>query len=66
MDAPTSSDVFLFDQFFFDRRSGTLFRRADNGQALPVSLGSRALAVLSVLIQRPGDLVSKDEIMNAV
>ena len=66
MDAPTSSDVFLFDQFFFDRRSGTLFRRADNGQALPVSLRSRALAVLSVLIQRPGDLVSKDEIMNAV
>src|SRR5271157_2091091 len=66
MDPLTSSDVFLFDQFVFDRRGGGLFRRTEDGQTLPVSLGSRALAVLGVLIERPGDLVSKDEIMSAV
>jgi hypothetical protein len=60
MDAVTSSDAFLFDQFLFDRRGGGLFHRTE------VSLGSRALAVLGVLIERHGDLVSKDAIMSAV
>jgi TolB-like protein/DNA-binding winged helix-turn-helix (wHTH) protein len=32
----------------------------------PVALGSRALDVLSVLMDRPGELVSKNEIMRAV
>ena len=32
----------------------------------PVAIGSRALDVLSVLIVRHGELVSKDEIMRAV
>jgi len=61
-----SSNVFLFDQFRFDRRSGGLSRRTATGELLPVSLGSRALAVLDVLVERAGDLVSKDEIMRAV
>jgi len=32
----------------------------------PVSLGSRALAVLVVLLERPGELVSKQELMGRV
>ena len=66
MDAVTSSEVFLFDRFRLDRRGGGLFRRSDTGQHLPVTIGSRALEVLGVLIERRGDLVSKDEIMRAV
>jgi predicted ATPase/DNA-binding winged helix-turn-helix (wHTH) protein len=66
MDSDRSSDVFLFDEFRFDRRGGGLSRRTANGELLTVSLGSRALAVLGVLVERAGDLVSKDEIMRAV
>ena len=32
----------------------------------PLAIGSRALDVLGVLVERPGDLVSRDEIMDAV
>jgi len=32
----------------------------------PVSLGSRALEILIVLLQRPGELVSKQELMGRV
>ena len=65
MDALSSSDVCLFGSFRFDRRGGVLLRCNDDGQYLPVSIGSRAVAVLSALIARPGDLVSRDEIMRA-
>ena len=66
MDPDHSSDVFLFDQFRFDRRGGGLSRRTANGELHPVRLGSRALEVLNVLVERAGDLVPKDEIMRAV
>ena len=65
MDALSSSDVCLFGSFHFDRRGGVLLRCDDGGRYLPVSIGSRALAVLGALIARPGDLVSRDEIMRA-
>jgi TolB-like protein/DNA-binding winged helix-turn-helix (wHTH) protein len=63
MDALSSSDIWLFGPFRFDRSRWLLFRRAEDGRYLPVSIGSRALAVLQALTERPGDLVSKDEIM---
>ena len=66
MDADSTPDVILFEQFRFDRHGGVLSRRTADGEFLPVSLGSRALAVLGVLVERAGDLVSKDEIMRAV
>jgi hypothetical protein len=47
MDAPTSYDVRVFGPFRFDRRGGVLLRCDDEGRYLPVSIGSRALAVLS-------------------
>jgi adenylate cyclase len=64
MDAHSSSDIRLFGPFRFDRRGG-LFRCTEDGRYLRVSIGSRALAVLEVLTERPGDLVTKDEIMSA-
>ena len=66
MDVPSPSDAFLFGQFCLDRRGGGLFRCAEAGNPTPVNLGSRALDVLGVLIERPGDLVPKDEIMATV
>src|SRR5262249_10487093 len=64
MDAGSSSDVFLFEEYRFDPRGG--LSRTENGELRQVSLGSRALAVLAVLVERAGDVVSKDEIMRAV
>jgi TolB-like protein/DNA-binding winged helix-turn-helix (wHTH) protein len=65
MDAISSTDILLLGSFRFDRRGRLLFRCADDARYLPVSIGARALAVLSVLTERPGDLVSKDAIMQA-
>ena len=66
MDAASPPDIYLFDDFRLDRRGGGLFRCAEAGAPVPVSIGSRALDVLSVLVERHGDLVSKDELMAAV
>jgi adenylate cyclase len=66
MDECGSPDTFLFEQFRLDRRGGGLVRLTGDGQSLPVSISSRAVDVLAILIERHGDLVSKDDIMNAV
>jgi DNA-binding winged helix-turn-helix (wHTH) protein len=66
MDALNSPEILLFGPFRFDRRGRLLFRCAEDGRYQPVSLGSRALAVLRALTKRPGDLMTKDEIMRAV
>src|SRR5271165_3802979 len=66
MKMPASSDVFVFADFRFDRAGGGLFRRDDHGAFAPVTIGSRALDLLAVLIERRGDAVSKEEIMAAV
>ena len=64
MDAPATADVFLFEGFRLDRRG--LFRRDQNGAFIPVPIGSRALEVLHTLVERSGDLVSRDDILAAV
>ena len=66
MEAQTSPGVVEFEQFRLDRRAGRLMRRTGHGEFEPVSIGSRAVGVLSILIDRSGNLVSKDEIMAAV
>jgi TolB-like protein len=63
MDVPVAG-VFLFERFRLDR-SG-LARRGQNGAFVPVPVGSRAVEILRVMVERPGDLVSRDEIMHAV
>ena len=66
MDALASSEVFLFENFRLDRRGGRLFRRASDGAFTAVAIGSRGLAILAVLIERAGKVVSKNEIIAAV
>ena len=61
MEALSASDTFLFEGFRLDRRG--LFRRHENAAATPIEIGSRALDVLRVLLERPGDLLSRNEIM---
>jgi len=64
MNAPATADVFLFEGFRLDRRG--LFRRDQSGAFIPIVIGSRALEVLHTLVERSGDLVSRDEILAAV
>jgi DNA-binding winged helix-turn-helix (wHTH) protein len=59
------SEIFLFEDFRLDRRGG-LSRRDDTGAFVPVAIGSRALDILGVLIERAGEVVSKEEIIAAV
>ena len=66
MDAPSPTDVFLLEAFWFDRRAGALFRRDAGGALAPVTIGSRALAVLDTLVASRSNLVLKEEIMDAV
>jgi TolB-like protein/DNA-binding winged helix-turn-helix (wHTH) protein len=65
MEPLASSEGFLFENFRLDRRGGGLYRR-DEGDFVPVQIGSRGLDILGVLIARPGEVVSKDEIIAAV
>jgi DNA-binding winged helix-turn-helix (wHTH) protein/TolB-like protein/tetratricopeptide (TPR) repeat protein len=66
MDTPAFSAMFQFDRFRLQGGGGRLLRQDTAGAWRPVSIGSRALAVLGVLIEQRGTLVSKDEIMRAV
>ena len=66
MDTLGPSDSFQFDRFRLHTRDGCLLRRDAAGTWTPVAIGSRAVAVLGVLIDRHGDVVSKDEIMRIV
>ena len=61
-----TADIFLFEGFRLDRRGEGLSRRDESGAFIPVTIGLRALDVLGVLIERAGELVTKDEIMAAV
>ena len=64
MDAFGTSDIFLFEPFRLDRRG--LFRREEGGGFVPLNLGSRSAEILRILVERAGELVSKDEIIAIV
>ncbi len=66
MEPISTSDIHLFEGFQLDRRRGGLFHADGHGGYVPVAIGSRALDLLDILVQRHGELVSKDEIMTAV
>ena len=53
-----------FGPFRLDPGKRQLFRITD-GDEKPVALGSRALDLLVLLACRPGELISKDELMDA-
>jgi TolB-like protein/DNA-binding winged helix-turn-helix (wHTH) protein/Flp pilus assembly protein TadD len=65
MDALAPADMLLFEGFRLDRRLGCLLKQDEDGSYRPVALGSRALDVLAILLDRQGALLSKDEIMAA-
>ena len=66
MSALGRDGIFLFEGFRLDRTAGELFRRREDGAFEPMAIGSRALDVLGVLLERAGDLVSRHEFMAAV
>jgi TolB-like protein/Tfp pilus assembly protein PilF len=66
MDQRGSTDVFLFEGFRFDRGDRELFRLDAAGNGSAVSIGSRVLDLLGLLVERPGKLVSKREIIDTV
>ncbi len=66
MDRVVSAGSILFESFRLDRRAGCLFRLDQGGTGAPVALGSRAFELLVLLLDRKGELVSKDEIMAAI
>ena len=63
MQALSSAEIFLFEGFRLDRRG--LFRQGESADLAPVEIGSRALEVLRALVERPGDLLSRHEIIAA-
>jgi TolB-like protein len=66
MDALAAADILLFQGFRLDRRGGVLFGRDQQGVSAPIAIGRRALDILGVLVERPGDLISRDDIIEAV
>jgi adenylate cyclase len=61
-----ASGVIVFDRFRFDRNSGRLARLDAPGDAEPVAIGSRAGALLDLLAEQRGQIVSKKELLNRV
>jgi adenylate cyclase len=64
VDTPGLHTVYRFGDFVL--HGGRLFRCEETGLRTPVHLGSRALDVLTVLVRRAGELVSKRSIIDAV
>lgn len=66
MNAGGQNQSFVFGPFRFVRGGGVLYRTTPERDWVLVSVGSRALDVLAVLLGRPGELVSKSDIMTRV
>jgi adenylate cyclase len=66
MDALAKGGFFQFEGFRLDRQSRVLFRRDEAGAFVPIAVGSRALDVLDVLLDRAGNLVLRDAFMATV
>ncbi len=63
-DSPSHDTSIRMGNFRLDRPSG-LYRLDPCGRWEPVPLGSRALDLLMALVERPGELVSKQMLMEA-
>jgi len=55
-----------FDNFLLDREGRALYRLSTGGERTVVPIGSRALEILCLLIDRRGEFVSRRAIMEAV
>jgi DNA-binding winged helix-turn-helix (wHTH) protein/uncharacterized membrane protein HdeD (DUF308 family) len=56
----------VFGDFRFNVPTRELLRIGSHGLATPVTLGSRAADLLHLFLDRPGELITKSEIMDAV
>jgi len=66
MDAHVDCETLAFEGWRFDRHAQVLYRQDTTGAQKPVSVGSRGLGILAVLLERPGTLVTKEAILAAV
>jgi DNA-binding winged helix-turn-helix (wHTH) protein/uncharacterized membrane protein HdeD (DUF308 family) len=60
------SQCVVFGDFRFNVSTRELLRIGNHGVVTPVTLGSRAADLLLLFLNRPGQLISKSEIMDAV
>ncbi len=60
------TEVFAFQDFRFDPGCSELLRLDRAGKAAPVAMGSRARALLGLLVEEGGKVVSKDRIFDRV
>jgi len=61
-----TSQCVVFGDFRFNVPTRELLRIGNHGLATPVALGSRAADLLHLFLDRPGELITKSEIMDAV
>lgn len=66
MDGSIQSQAWRFDRFLLDLPNGGLFQLAEDDRREPVVIGSRALELLVALVSRPGELVAKQTLIDAV
>jgi adenylate cyclase len=66
VDARAAGETLAFEGWHFDRQARLLYRQDAIGTRTPVLIGSRAQDILTLLLEQPGTLVSKDAIMEAV
>ncbi len=59
-------EVLAFEGWRFDRQARRLLRQDAAGVWTPIVLGSRALDILDLLLERPGTVVSREAIMDVV
>jgi tetratricopeptide (TPR) repeat protein/DNA-binding winged helix-turn-helix (wHTH) protein len=62
----SASRILIFGDFRFEVPTRQLLRGGTSGQGIPIVLGSRASDLLLLFLQRPGELVTKNDIMDAV
>lgn len=66
MDGALSFSIYQFENFLLDRGAGALFRLAPDGGRVELRLGSRAFDLVRLLIERRGEVVSRQQIMDEV
>jgi adenylate cyclase len=66
MDADVDSETLVFEGWRFERSARVLYRQDATGAWRPASVGSRGLAILALLLERPGSLVPRDTLIKAV
>jgi class 3 adenylate cyclase/TolB-like protein len=61
-----SADILEFGHFRLDRRGRCLYRRNQTGKLILLPVGRTALDLLDLLIERPGEVVEREEIRKVV